>query len=55
LCRQKAIKCEEKAKRAAPSSLEAEAWLKVAKQWREVADWIEDTRTFYMTGAASRP
>jgi hypothetical protein len=54
LCRQKAIECEEKAKRAAPSSLEAEAWLKLAKQWREVADWIEDTRTFYMTGAASR-
>jgi hypothetical protein len=45
LCRQKAIECEEEAKRT-PSSLEAEAWRKLAKQWREVADWIEDTRTF---------
>jgi hypothetical protein len=40
LCRQKAIECEEEAKRF-PSSLEAEAWLKLAKQWRELADRIE--------------
>jgi hypothetical protein len=45
-CRQKAIECEEKAKRVAPSSLEAEAWRKLAKQWRELADWLNDTRAF---------
>jgi hypothetical protein len=41
LCRQKAIECEEEAKRMTPSSFEAEAWLKLAKQWRELADRIE--------------
>jgi hypothetical protein len=39
-CRQKAIECEEEAKRM-PSSFEAEPWLKLAKQWRELADRIE--------------
>jgi hypothetical protein len=41
LCRKKAIECEHEAKRAAPASLEAEAWLKLAKQWREMAERIE--------------
>jgi hypothetical protein len=36
----KTIECEEEAKRT-PSSLEAEAWLKLAKQWRDMADRIE--------------
>jgi hypothetical protein len=40
LCRRKAIECEEEAKRT-PSSFEAEAWLKLAKQWRELAERIE--------------
>jgi hypothetical protein len=40
LCRQKAIECEQEAKRT-PSSFEAEAWLKLAKQWRELAERIE--------------
>jgi hypothetical protein len=39
-CRQKATECEEEAKRM-PSSFEAEPWLKLAKQWRELADRIE--------------
>ena len=39
-CRQKAIECEEEAKRML-SSFEAEAWLKFAKQWRELADRFE--------------
>jgi hypothetical protein len=39
-CRQKAIECEEEAKRM-PSSFEAEPWLKLAKQWRELADRSE--------------
>jgi hypothetical protein len=41
LCRQKAIECEEEAKRMTPYSFEAEAWLKLAKQWRELAERIE--------------
>jgi hypothetical protein len=41
LCRKKTIECEEEAKRM-PSSLEAEAWLKLAKQWRELAQRIEN-------------
>jgi hypothetical protein len=41
LCRQKAIECEEEAKRV-PSSFETEAWLKLAKQWRELAQRIEN-------------
>jgi len=40
LCRQKAIECEEEAKRM-PSSFEAEPWLKLAKQWRELAERTE--------------
>src|SRR4030095_15574697 len=40
LCRQKAIECEEEAKRM-PSSFEGETWLKFAKQWRELADRSE--------------
>jgi hypothetical protein len=41
LCRQKAIECEQEAKRT-PSSFEAEAWLKLAKQWRDAKQfsWI---------------
>jgi hypothetical protein len=39
-CRQKAIECEEEAKRM-PFLFEAEPWLKLAKQWRELADSIE--------------
>jgi hypothetical protein len=39
-CRQKAIECEEEAKRM-PSSFEAEPWFKLAKQWRELADRSE--------------
>jgi hypothetical protein len=41
LCRQKAIECEEEAKRMTPYSFEAEAWLKLAKHWRELAQRIE--------------
>jgi hypothetical protein len=40
LCRQKAIECEEEAKRM-PFSFEAEPWLKLAKQWRELAERTE--------------
>jgi hypothetical protein len=40
LCRQKAIECKEEAKRSV-SLLDAEAWLKLAKQWRELANRIE--------------
>jgi hypothetical protein len=36
-CRQKAIECEQEADRA-KSPVTAEAWLKLAKQWRELAD-----------------
>jgi hypothetical protein len=41
LCRQKAIECEQEAKRT-PSSFEVEAWLKLAKQWRDAKQfsWI---------------
>ena len=39
-CRQKAIECEEEATRM-PSSFEAEPWLKLAKQWRELAERTE--------------
>jgi hypothetical protein len=40
LCRQKAIECESEAKRAS-DGLTADAWLNMAKQWRELADRIE--------------
>jgi hypothetical protein len=39
-CRQKALECEEEAKRAG-SPGRAEAWLKIAQQWRSLADQIE--------------
>jgi hypothetical protein len=41
LCRRKAIECEEEAKKSSWYSFEADAWLKLAKQWRELADSIE--------------
>ena len=37
----KAIEWEQEAKRAAPSPLETEAWLKLAKQWREMGERME--------------
>jgi hypothetical protein len=40
LCRKKATECEEEAK-LAYASYEAEAWLKLAKQWRALAERIE--------------
>ena len=40
LCRQKAIECEREAERA-PSPVTAEAWLKMATQWRDLADQIQ--------------
>jgi hypothetical protein len=44
-CRQKAIECEEEAKKGSWYSFEAAEWLKLAKQWRDLADRIErDTR-----------
>jgi hypothetical protein len=39
----KATECDERAKQA-PSPLDAEAWLKLARQWRELADWIRGPR-----------
>jgi hypothetical protein len=42
LCRQKAIECEEEAKRT-PSPFEAEAWLKLAKQWPSWRPGLNDT------------
>jgi hypothetical protein len=39
-CRQKAIECEEEAKMM-PSSFEAGPWLKLAEQWRELAERTE--------------
>jgi hypothetical protein len=60
LCRQKAIECEQEAKRT-PSSFEAEAWLKLAKQWRELAEriekysrWVSDLLNNLSYGTAAR-
>ena len=39
-CRQKALECEEEAKRAGSPGM-ADAWLKMAQQWRSLADQIE--------------
>jgi hypothetical protein len=39
-CRQKALECEEEAKRAVTPGM-ADAWLKMAQQWRLLADQIE--------------
>jgi hypothetical protein len=39
-CRQKALECEEEAKRAGSPGM-ADAWLKMAQQWRLLADQIE--------------
>jgi hypothetical protein len=39
-CRQKALECEDEAKRAGLPG-RAEAWLKMAQQWRSLADQIE--------------
>jgi hypothetical protein len=39
-CRQKALECEDEAK-GAGSPGRAEAWLKMAQQWRSLADQIE--------------
>jgi hypothetical protein len=41
ICRRKAIECEEEAKKGSWYSFEAAEWLKLAKQWRDLADRIE--------------
>ena len=50
-CRQKALECEDEAKRAG-SPGRAEAWLKMAQQWRSLADQIE--RSEHLNQAISR-
>jgi hypothetical protein len=42
-CRQKALECEDEAKKAG-SPGRAEAWLKMAQQWRSLADQIERSK-----------
>jgi hypothetical protein len=39
-CRQKALECEDEAKRVVSPGM-ADAWLKMARQWRSLADQIE--------------
>jgi hypothetical protein len=39
-CRQKALECEDEAKRTGSPGM-ADAWLKIAQQWRSLADQIE--------------
>jgi hypothetical protein len=39
-CRQQALECEDEAKRAGSPGM-ADAWLKMAQQWRSLADQIE--------------
>jgi hypothetical protein len=42
-CRQKSVECEEEVKRATSQSLAA-TWLQLARQWREMADRIDEDR-----------